>query len=851
MKLVKLTARLLIIVTLLTSLAACTPETEPYGTSDTTAAITPGESSGTEQTACPTDTAGNSDTAATGTEGGSTSAPTDTEPADTEPAQTTEKPDDGVPDAPEFERGKYVLMHDEGQYNSKAAVELTAGSYFAQWFSVNAWFDGISSWCPSWSNSIGNMTMSIYKYSSGMTPVAAMAQEPVVSQTFKDYQDCSWLDMTFDPIAPGDYLLVFSDPTEKVGIWLYPTDVTGSVFYDSGIEKEGEVCARIRILNDVDKLFNECTIQNNYGTVTTPPQPTLSDDDILVVRDAMPDTWVAVDGLGRVLPTNSEVGDLKDDKFVGMFYWTWHCSHSRSTVPINVQEIMDKYPGAINDINHSVWDNVPNGTPCFWNEPIYGYYTTTDKWVLRKQAEMLANAGVDVVIFDNTNGTYTWRESYMVLLEVFDQARKDGVKTPQVSFILPFWDKNYTATQLREIYLSFYRDGLYNDLWFYWDEKPLLMAIKASLDTSDPLEKEIYNFFTFRQGVPEYNASSATKTDKWGWLAVYPQAVYKDKKGLSMTTVGVAQNWNGQLCAMNDKNVFGRTYTSKGYDTRENAKLYGANFAEQWEYAIEKDVNFVFVTGWNEWVAGRHDEWQGLTNAFPDQCNDEFSRDIEPSTGELKDHYYYQLVSYIRQFKGAREVPAATAEKTVDIKGSISQWDSVGPYYIAYIGNTFDRDSVGYVGTHYTNTTGRNDIVGAKVARDSENLYFMVECNENITPYTDDNWMRLFIDVGDSSSSWEGFEYVLNKTSPSKTEAVLEKFKGSWDTETVGKVEYSLSGKYLTVKIPKALLGITSDSFTVNFKWNDNMQKDGDIMDFYVNGDTAPGGRFMYSYVVK
>ena len=56
---------------------------------------------------------------------------------------------------------------------------------------------------------------------------------------------------------------------------------------------------------------------------------------------------------------------------------------------------------------------------------------------------------------------------------------------------------------------------------------------------------------------------------------------------------------------------------------------------------------------------------------------------------------------------------------------------------------------------------------------------------------------------------------------------------------------------YLVVKIPKSYLGITGDKFTVNFKWNDNMQNDGDVMDFYSNGDTAPGGRFMYSYVVK
>jgi len=34
----------------------------------------------------------------------------------------------------------------------------------------------------------------------------------------------------------------------------------------------------------------------------------------------------------------------------------------------------------------------------------------------------------------------------------------------------------------------------------------------------------------------------------------------------------------------------------------------------------------------------------------------------------------------------------------------------------------------------------------------------------------------------------------------------------------------------------------------IEFKWNDNMQENGNIMDFYVNGDTAPGGRFNFIY---
>ena len=749
-------------------------------------------------------------------------------------------------DPTQTETKKTVEMYDASKYDDKSAYQLTSGNYFAQHFKINTKFDMISAWCPSWSNNKGNIRLSLYKYAQSVAE--SMKEAVIATKLFTDYADNSWLELDFASQEPGDYVIVWSDATEDVGIWLYPSDVSKSIFMDGGVVTDGEAAMKVRIIGTADPLFDRAKAE--AGGVT-PPEP--EDTPILSERDAMPDTWVATDALGRTLPTNAEAGDPKQDKYVGMFYWTWHVEHAKNYKPINLQNICDEYPDAVTNHSHSVWSTIGDYYGCFWNEPVFGYYTTTDKWVLRKHAELLADAGVDVIIFDNTNGTFTWRESYMVLLETFKQAREDGVKTPKISFILPFGDQNAAATQLREIYQSAYKNSGYNELWFYWDGKPLIMSLNTGLNRTNELDDEIYKFFTFRQGVPEYNAASQKNTTKWGWLAKYPQAVYTDGKGLKQTTVGVAQNWSKSagLTAMNGTNIFGRTYTSKGYDTRENAKLYGANFAEQWEYAIAQDVNFVFVTGWNEWVAQKQPTWQGVKNAFPDQFNDEYSRDIEPSNGDLKDNYYYQLVSYIRKFKGVRQTPAPTDAKTINVNGSVSQWDSVGPYYIAYKNNTFERNIKGYIGMTYTNTTGRNDIIGAKVARDSDNLYFMVECNSDITPYTDKAWMRLFIDTGSSEQSWEGFEYVLNRTSPTATEATLERSTGGWSFKTVGKVSYKVTLNCLVVKIPKSYLGITGDKFTVNFKWNDNMQKDGDVMDFYSNGDTAPGGRFMYSYVVK
>ena len=223
----------------------------------------------------------------------------------------------------------------------------------------------------------------------------------------------------------------------------------------------------------------------------------------------------------------------------------------------------------------------------------------------------------------------------------------------------------------------------------------------------------------------------------------------------------------GLLAAMNGYHIMGRSYTSSYQDRYEkegaSATLWGYNFSEQFDYALKVDPKVVFVTGWNEWVAGRYKTWiegsaAAVENAFPDQCNDEFSRDLEPTRGDLRDNYYYLLVNYVRRYKGARPIPTPSQAATIDLGKGTEQWASVAPYYAAYIGNTGDRDADGYGSLHYTEYSGRNDIIGARVARDDDYVYFLAECNEEITPYTDPLWMVLYIDSDQSNQGWESFD---------------------------------------------------------------------------------------------
>jgi hypothetical protein len=103
---------------------------------------------------------------------------------------------------------------------------------------------------------------------------------------------------------------------------------------------------------------------------------------------------------------------------------------------------------------------------------LFGYYVSHDEWVLRKHAQMLADAGVDVIIFDASN-QFTYPESWHTLCQVFEQIRQTGGRTPQIAFLCPWGDPHKVVQELWE---QLYRPGLYSDLWFRWRGKPLILA---------------------------------------------------------------------------------------------------------------------------------------------------------------------------------------------------------------------------------------------------------------------------------------------------------------------------------------------------------------------------------------
>ena len=420
------------------------------------------------------------------------------------------------------------------------------GSSYAYRAIVNGEFTAFSFAMPTWTEKDSACTLALYKWTGD--PEDSMKAEPIATKRFDPMSDNATNKITFDPQPAGEYLFAVIEPRGSVGVWT-SENATGNLgfLYLDGQEKNSLPELKITFTENLAEPFGKCEtiIEPVDGNHTAPEEYVIPSDSLIYTHEVMPDTWVFTDGLGRVSLTHAEVGDPRADKTVSMFFWTWH--NGRPTC-INVNDAAEKYPEAVRDYNHPVW--TPAGFQGSWNEPIYGHYESNDQWVLRRQAELLAIAGVDAILTDNTNGTATHKPGYTALFESWGKAMDDGVLTPKASFMLPFGGGADTNTQVRDLYMDFYREGEYHKLWFYWEGKPVLMGRQNAIQTSDNMGKEITNFFTFRGGQSAY-VVNRTNYGEWGWLSTYPQAIYyadrnaHKAKEAEQITVGVPPDQHG------------------------------------------------------------------------------------------------------------------------------------------------------------------------------------------------------------------------------------------------------------------------------------------------------------------
>jgi hypothetical protein len=352
---------------------------------------------------------------------------------------------------------------------------------------------------------------------------------------------------------------------------------------------------------------------------------------------------------------------------------------------------------------------------------------------------------------------------------------------------------------------------------------------------------------------------------------------------MTKVNMGVGKSWSRQYGEpkLNEYDLPDEAYVPWLGKTVKNPEGYGIYFQERWDDAIAANPEFLYINDWNEWKAGKFTTenfpksqllaanpdwtsdqfpegdyntipWLGRNNPFffCDQYNAEFNRCLQPMKDGYTDNYYMQMAQNIRRYKGVRPIPELKGMNSVKIDGDFADWKTVNPEYRDARGDVAHRDYKGYGGLYYTNNSGRNDIVTAKVSMDKDAVYFYAETDKPLTSYTNANWMLLLIDVDhDPNTGWYGYDYIINrKVMDSKTTTLMaynpENAANPWVEKA--RLDYRSNGKSLELAVPRNILGLTGNALTFDFKWSDNPADLKDPISLCTDGDAAPNRRFNY-----
>lgn len=575
-----------------------------------------------------------------------------------------------------------------------------------------------------------------------------------------------------------------------------------------------------------------------------------------VTWETWPDTWVAVDELGReVATTDSGIqrSEIDSNATIGMFYYIWHGEHTESG--LDITKLLNENPYT------PKWGNE---FEMHWgSEPWLGYYRAGNPFIVAKHIQMLVDAGVDFLFFDCTNA-FVYPHNVQVVISELERRRTLGMKYPRLAFML----HSHPDNTIQEVYNHFYRNKPeLNKYWYFHDGKPLILA---PIEEIPDIAAEIRNHFTFRNSWA-WRQNMLNLPAEWSWLENYPQKPgwmpdngYESdttKKTIEQMSVSVAQHPTTKIGKSFHR--FHQPETNPYGLCKETPQ--GLYFQEQWDQAIKVHPPVVMVTQFNEWIAQRFiiKDSTELSQCRPgvpmrigetffvDVYSAEFSRDLEPSKHPaVRDNYYLQMASNARRYRGANTIPVPTTNLKIKIKGNFNQWDSETVEYRDDKDDTFFTSED--IQSAETLSRPTNDIIRAKVTKDKKNIYFFVEtANDMGTPENTPRWMHLLINADcNYTNGWNGYDFIVHlDINSGKYSLMRNRTTGKYEWETICAVEYRVEGNRMHLAIPRKLIGHNKADKDLDFKWADNIPHNvTDILNFISDGDVAPNARFNYRY---
>lgn len=541
---------------------------------------------------------------------------------------------------------------------------------------------------------------------------------------------------------------------------------------------------------------------------------------------------VSVDEFGRVMGPTLSYRDGEHE--VGMFYFLCLGNHdpgavydtSKILAMENGLEILTQQDNKISKANQQH----------FWGEPLYGYYSSSDKWVIRRHMELFTLAGIDFLVFDVSNAV-TYDRSFLNVMEVLSELIQEGWDAPQVAF----YTNSDSERVIKDLYLRVYKVEKYKETWYYMDGKPLIIGNYYKND-------ELSEYFTIRES---QWPNEAFKDNGFPWMEwTYPAPVHN-----GVINVCVAAH---PALPMSYSLTHGNKNWGRGWDVEKQENIAedvnkGTFYQSTWDVALKEDPRMIFITGWNEWTASKFWNDGYGEYIFVDTFNLEFSRDAELMRGGYNDAFFIQTAINARKYK-SNLIANNTQFPVNHIDINNMSWDYVNAVFrdVGTINEARDHTGV-TVNISYQEAAARNNVVEIKVATDSENIYFRLLSTDNITAYEagDNKWMNLFIGTGNPSlKGWNGYEYVINRNIISDGVGSIEKLSADFSGEKSDvNATYVVDGNVMIITVPRSAIGLSANNNIFYFKFADNITQPSDIMDYYISGKSLPVGRLSFQYL--
>lgn len=370
-------------------------------------------------------------------------------------------------------------------------------------------------------------------------------------------------------------------------------------------------------------------------------------------------TYTVTDELDREM---TEVKKSKNKK-VGIRYFL-HFGTGENNQLYDVSNVLGTNANAASSAD--AWTSAGGGAVGawhWWSQPLFGYYLSTDEWVIAKDVQMLTDAGMDFIAVD-TSADAIYENQLVCLMSALAKYKNQGFVVPKVAFT---------------------------------DTTKVADAISA-----------------FKAKYPEYSGLWY-ETESVADMTKYTVHVAENVAAAMSASAFYGETGNHT-----------RSFDGYSNSSDENAAIEGYNFAHEFEGAIKSGKSTIFIESWNEWISARkeatNDSQPILLESNADMNN---SSDIQPMKDGYGDDYYMQMVDYIKQYKGAfvtntnLNTASATANTSIDVNGNFNQWNKVSTHYQDYTSDIEDRSAGGY--SNDSVTYEDNHMAAIKINKLNEN----------------------------------------------------------------------------------------------------------------------------------